>query len=726
MILAFFFGLNWSVSTSIAASPVLKTPVVGWSGQYVVGRWTPVAIPVVVDTPTTVQLELTAVDSDGNRVGFLSPKVDLHQGENQLSGLIKVGRLDGEIGVRIDGTNEIRGLPGRTEWLRDPLKPSSRLIVTVGDPKGFDFEAESQKNGVVVKIVPTTPEQLPTNPLAFDSVFSLVVAGSPQISAAQSEALRDWVAAGGRLVVSLKHDSDAANRVIQQFQGWFPVSLGEQPVTVREFGGLESFAGKNLRIPLTKTLSIPSLKLDTGEVLATSRSDAFLVRAPYGLGTVTVLAMDLTSAPLTEWKALTSFCERLSGVVATVDAREKVVIKSAQISTTGISDLATQLNATQDSFESVFRASPWFVIGLLSLLLIVVGPIDYLIVHRLLKLPHLTWVTFPLLVTACAWLASTWATSANGSSRLANQLDIVNVDVSTSRAWGRHFITLYSPTTTQTSIAVQPIPLTKVSKTAPSARVSWHGVPESSFGGMLRPTGFEQGAKYQELSDGTISQLPLMQWSSKALVANSLQSVEGLIDADLRASPTGRLTGTLTHRFSSPIEDWMIVYKNVVYRHLKKKDDTQPLPFPPNQVWRVEQPSVFSRELKPYLTGMITMATPRFGETTTMDYTHHQTTYDPLSLDPAHILRVLTFHDEIGGERYTRLTNQILNDEDFSQLHRLGRAILVGRLGQPVASIQQDHETFEPTRQASFVRLILPVARPTEVLKHLQRVVPDQ
>ena len=108
-----------------------------------------------------------------------------------------------------------------------------------------------------------------------------------------------------------------------------------------------------------------------------------------------------------------------------------------------------------------------------------------------------------------------------------------------------------------------------------------------------------------------------------------------------------------------------------------------------------------------------------------IDSTHHQTTYDPLSLDPARLVRVMTFHDDLGGERYTGLTNQILGDEDLSQLLKLGRAILFGRLSQSVASIQQNQTTFEPDRQISFVRLILPVVRSTEVIKELRRVVPD-
>lgn len=718
-----------AVSSQVRADSI-GTPTVGWSGNYQIGRWTPVTVPVTVDAASTVQLELTAVDSDGNRVGYLSPPTSLEPGVHRLTSFFKVGRLDGDVQIQLLNAGKpssppLRGAAGRTEWLSKPLRPSTRLILTVGNPQGLGADSELTRSGSMAHVSTLSWADLPTDQLAYDSVATLVVAGTGELLPAQAAAIKDWVASGGRLVVSLRHDVSEARRQVAPFADWFPVRVGEQPAIVREFGGLEAYSGKNIRVPWTSTLSIPSLQSDVGENLATSRSDAFLIRAPYALGSVSVLAMDLTAAPMTEWKSLVPFCERLAGITSSLDVREKTVSKGTQLSSTGITDLATQIHATQENFESVRRASPWTVLGLLVLLVLLIGPLDYLIVSKILKKPLLTWMTFPLLILLGAWAVSSWAAASNGSVPRLNQLDIVNVDVATATARGRHFYTLYSPATTKTSVSIQPLPLVDSSKSATSDRVSWHGVPESTFGGMFRDVGIEQGAKYSQEANGTITDLPVIQWSSKALIAESVQSVAGLVDCDLKASSTGRLVGSITHRFAGPIEDWMVVYRNVVYRHLKKKDDAQTLSFAPKVIFQVDQPSVYSRELKPFLTGMITMATPKFGQASISDTVHHQFAYNSLSLNPAMILRTLTFHDEIGGERYTGLTNQLLETEDCSHLIRLGRAILFGRLSQPVSTIERDQKTTEPDRQAAFVRLILPVARPTEVMKDLRRVVPD-
>ena len=155
--------------------------------------------------------------------------------------------------------------------------------------------------------------------------------------------------------------------------------------------------------------------------------------------------------------------------------------------------------------------------------------------------------------------------------------------------------------------------------------------------------------------------------------------------------------------------------------HALQEDDdannTVPVP--------VDQPGVFQRELRLYLTGIITMATPRFGQQSSSELTRQQTSYNQLSLDPSNLVRILTFHDAVGGERYTGLTNNAFNREDFSHLLKLGRAILFGRVSQPLTTIDQDRQTLEPDRQTSFVRLILPVARSGELLNNLRRVVPD-
>ena len=718
-----WLGMPHHAQAAGASAVIDGTPSVGWDGNYLVGRWTLVVVPVEVKQAGPIHCTVTAVDPDGNRVQFHSPEVSLEPGHHRLITMIKVGRLDSDITVTINGI-ETRGSPGRTEWLQKPQMPSVRVVLTVGNPRGFEFDGDSVPANVVAKVVPVREEDLATNPLAYDGLASLVISPTAKIAPAQADAIRGWVQQGGRLVISLRNDPAAARRFLAMFGDWIPVTIENDPATVREFGSLELLSGKKARVPHTSTLSIPGLKASAGDVLAASRSDAFVIEVPHGIGAVTVMAIDLTAAPFSEWTSLPALCARLSGIRPIFDRQEKMQTKGSQLSSTGITDLASQLAAIQDHFEKIPRISPWTAIGILVLFLLIVGPVDYLIVSRILKRTYLTWVTFPLFIVVAAAIASMFATALNGTVRRANQLDIVNYDLVTKTATSRHFVSLYSPTTSQVSVAVQPVPLVAASDTKPASMTTWSGTPESIFGGMFRESGIELATTYEQQVDGQISQLPVIQWSSKSLVATSVQSADGLVDCDLHASATGRLTGTLSHRLPGKIEDFLVVYGNVVYRSLKKKDDVESLPLAPKEIWRVDQPSVYTRDLRPYLTGIITMATPRFGAVGP-EITQRQSSYDMMSLDPYSLLRILTFHEEIGGDRYTGLKNQLLEEEDLSHLLRLGRAILFGRLSEPVATIMQDGESFEPDRQDRFIRLIMPVTRSAEKLKELRRVVPE-
>lgn len=714
-------------SIASAAPPSIEgNPAIGWDGQYVVGRWTPVTVTVSVTEAQPVQLTASALDPDGNRVLFHSKEVKLEPGQHRLTTVVKVGRLDGEISVRVNDGKEIRGVPGKSDWLTVPLKPSTRLIATVGKPLGFEWSDENDpaKSNGKSKVATVILEELPSESAAYNTLSALVLAGTiPSLPPEQVSAIKEWVSTGGRLILSLRQDVAAAKEAIATFGQWFPISVADNPATVREFGGLESFAGKSVRVPHQSALAIPSLQSENAEILAASRTDAFMLEAPYGMGSVTVLALDLTTAPLSEWKALPAFCQKLTSLRTVADIQERTAPKSTQLSSTGINDLATQLFAIQDDFASVHRLTPWFVMGLLVGLLILVGPVDYLIVQHLLKRPYSTWVTFPAMLLIVTLLASVLAAKSNGTQTRVNQLDILNYDMESSTAVTRHLTTVYSPTTSQHSIEVHPVSLSKASETKPPSSLSWYGVPESNFGGMLREGGFERGADYEQTLDGGLKGLPTIQWGSKAIEATSVQTASDLVACDLRASTTGRLTGTITHRFATPIEDWMIVYRNVVYRQLKKKDDEHSIPLPPNQLWRVDQPSVYSRELRPFLTGIITIATPRFGESHAIDTSTKHTAYDTLSLDPFYFIRILTFHEQIGGTRYTGLTNQLLEEEDCSTLLRLGRAIVFGRFSQPLADIQLDNSSITADRQNGFVRIVLPVTRSKEVAKQLQRLV---
>ena len=724
-LIAFSLGLVLTGRTVLSQEPSSTdfAPVLGWRGTYLIGAWAEATFNFEAPTAGDYEVRVTAPDPDGHRVTF-SSRVKLSPGRHILRGMFKVGQTDPEIELAVTAAEAGKsvlswrssGQSGRPVPL--PLNPAVRLIITVGNPPGFDGDKSktsgpaSADNASGYRTVDVDVAELPVDARAYDSVTLLVIAGPSVLSPAQADALRHWIASGGRVVISLPADLNRAREILEPFSSWIPVTLAAAPVTVSEFGKLESYARKNVRIPFAGRMPIPSVKISQGEVLAGSRDEALLVRSPYGLGSVTVLSLDVTQPPLSKWTELPALGRRLA------ETSDQLIVgrpsRSLQLSSTGITDLATQLHASQDDFAHVNRASPWFVMGLLVLLLLAIGPLDYVIVHRLLQRPRATWLTFPILVGLAVVLPAKLASTWNGTSFRANQLNILNLDVDSSTCHQRLWTNIYSPVTERRSVSVR----SAIAPASAEIQTGWSGVAETAFGGMLRPASVQVGmADYRLADDAVIDGLPLMEWSSKPLLTEIHSSMDGLVESHLQSNGVGQLSGTVTHRLPGPIEDWFLAYGNRVYLHKKKRDDIQTLPLASRQILRVDQPNVFPRELRAYLTGKV--ITGRTGSQAT-DVASQFAAYDPGSRNPADVLRILTFHNEVGGTTYTELTNRLLENEDLSHLLKLGRAVLFGRLNSPVASIKLHGHEIGPDRETTFIRIVLPV---TKVGTNIKRVL---
>lgn len=718
----------WLIATAVsfpcrllAADSESSRPIIGWHGQYIVGRWTEISIPVT--EPGDYEIRITAPDPEGHRVTF-SSKERFEQGSDRLRGLFKTGQLDPEIEIQVASAG--RDVASWKLNSPDPLDPSSRLIVTVGKPPGFDWnekkpagqKADSTAVPDGYRSIPMSLEELPSVGSAYDSVSLLVIAGRSVLSSSQANAVRDWVASGGHVLISLPSDIPAARAVVQVFAEWLPMTVSEEPAIVSEFGKLEFFAGKNVRIPFKGRLPIPGVKTSQGQNLAPSRDEGLLVRAPYGLGSVTVLAMDLTQPPLSNWTELQSLGRRLAQIYPDAAANAGVPVKNVQLSSTGISDLATQLHAVQEDFAGVNRASPWFVMGLLALFLVAIGPVDYLIVHRLIKRPRGTWITLPIWVIISTLIAVSLAAAWNGKGLAINQLNVVDFDVDSATCHQRMWTNIYSPITQRQSVSVDSKLKPATSDVAISKQLSWSGTPEATFGGMLRPSSLRVGNADYKLPIGASAEgLPLMQWTSKPLQTEIHGTITGLVESNLQSNGVGQLSGTLIHHFPGDIEDWYLVFGNRIYRQKKTREAVTSLPLLANHTFRVDQPNVFPRELRAFLTGRSTIVSGKQSSDASQFVP-----YDTLSRDPAEILRILTFHSEVGGTKYTGLTNRMLESEDLSHLVRLGRAVLFGRLDSPVTLIQMDGREHQPDREATFVRIVLPVKKIGDAIKLLDKL----
>lgn len=709
-------------AAEVPAGVRIEHVAVGLNGHHKVGDWTPIAVDVSTDRAMRLTLIVQSIDPGGHPVVLPAGEVNLAEpGTHRIAGVYKSGQLESPVTIRMmeDGvalaSRTLRPSVADDAELHPGLLQSTMLMVTLGQPAGLaDFdEGSASSGGLSVEVVALDdPKSLPEQLDSLDAVDVLVVAGEyDEVTPASSRVIEDWVRRGGHLVLSV--GAEAKRYRDSQLAQWIPIPVTGETIHT-QLSGLESFSGRNVQIAVGR-INVPGAALEAParRVLVTGRDGPLLVAVPYGFGRITVLSVDLDRPPISQWRALPEFIQRLLGHSQSV--QETGGRSRGGLTKSGISDLATQLHAVQDHFPAVSRISTFPVMGMLVLYMLLVGPIDYLVVHRLLGRPQLTWVTFPLLVVGAVLLAAWVAADTNGDVPRMNQLAILDADVESGFVRSTTWQTFYSPRSARYAVDVQPQSASwgrastdGATTAADNKHTIWAGIPESSFGGMYRTGGSALGQPlyHLKLDAAAIEDLPVPIWGSKSLETTWQHRDQGLVQSDLRSRGVGRLSGTLTHSLPAPLSNWMLAYGNRLY--FPKVDGTtgERPALEPNRPLQISPNKVDQRVLLHFLTGTVIVEN-KSGRGD--QFQTERTAYDVLSLDPRAILRMLTFYQLIGGRNYANVDNYALGKLDMSELIELDRAVLLGWIDHPAAVVNLDGEPIAPEQHTTCVRLVLPV-----------------
>lgn len=714
------------VEDAISAVEV-KQVQVGFDGLYKIGRWVPVTVELTTNAPMELQLSVMSLSPDGNSTEVPSDVYRFPKpGTYQLYSQFKTGLLDSPLKIRLRnaGTqailHEISYSPQSTQnqFTGIGLKQSVELWAIIGEISGFNPIESSMSDSIDKNLnqfttLVSNKTFLPETAYGYDSLDSLIVDSDYSVTKEKNQAIQNWVANGGHLVLCVGENVEQYQK--SEFAKWVPVKvLGKNKV--RELSSLELFAAVRSRIRGVATAS--RIEINSGEVLASSLNGPLLARVPYGLGVVTFLALDLNNRPLVGWEGLKNLCPKLANrTKQPVTASQQDAALGKRLSQTGISELETQLFHSQQYFPLTERSSHWWVMSLILIYLLLIGPLDYFLVHRILKKPHITWITFPCMVLiAAAWGVVT-AQNDNGDTFQATQLNLVDYDASEGQLRGRFYLNLYSPETRRYKVDVQStIPMQQESKASIPTYICWNGLPETTFAGMYRSAEGTMNAPAYEFSNQSksIINLPILKWGTKSLLAEWSQQQPDLFSSNLTGNSLSRLTGNISHHLSSPLKEWVLAYGNRVYLPIVDPEHLEDSFIPPDQIWDINGPNISSRNIKGYLTRSVSQKSTKQGQYTTSVVTE-QTDYDAFSKDVYEILKMLTFHEKSGGFGYTGLSNISAEQLDLTEQLRLGRAVLFARLDTPLSQVQLDDQELEQAKQSTYIRVVIPVTKSTAI-----------
>jgi len=719
-------------STTTTAQLDVTDLTIGFRGTIKVGEWAPLRLTVTVSQPVQVRVLVEAPDPDDSLAVFPSRLFRLVPGEPQLlETTFKTGRMQAGLRIRIvDEAQQplferrLRPSTDPQAVFHPPILLQRPLWVVLDEASAFpidllqgkpttDTPASTGDTTAAPARLPvdfvrlTSSGELYSTPGCYQTIdVLLMMTGSlkADLNEEQSAALEHWVRGGGAVILSVGKRAEAFRQ--STLAKWVPVPItGTAPL--RRLTGLEVYLGRSQPLNFPGALTGAQFgTLDERQVLVRELEQPLLVRSPYGFGSVTVFGVDLDRPPLSTWKSLPALFEKIVGHAV---SSPRLGRQTTQLSNLGITDLASQLEAAQEDFGPVRRVSYWWVMGLVFLYILVIGPLDYVVVHRWLKRPELTWITFPLLVALGAgtsvWGAARW----KGDQVLVNQVNIIDIDGGTHLVRGNTWVTLYSDQSRRYQIQVTPtdeIQPESAGATRPqsSPQLSWFGVPEKSIGGLYRTGGLSiSGRSYQFAPEAaSVENIPVLQWSTRSLRASWQQAGHELVVSQLSGSEN-RLTGTVLHNLPVPLQGLMLVYSGRVYFPNSDK-----FALAPGIEWEPAGSFNRQRELKALLTGT---RAERVKSQRKLDSEIQFRTepYDPLSHHLGDLVRMLSFHEAAGGSTYTGLNHTALDELELVSQMQMGQAVMIARLDLTAATVELDGTAVEPSHRETFVRFVLPV-----------------
>lgn len=560
----------------------------GFGQSYKPGRWCMVRVLISADNDGFRGYLVTrATDPDDVPVLYGAPgdgaggyAIALGPGEsNWFRTYARPGTLGSEIHVEL-WNEQKKVVASRKAFAAEltPLSPGAYAVLGIGTGALLDGAAlqrsaaqgTTSRQGdlsVVFRHVAMQSELLPSRWLGYDTVDAVVLAMDDadalgRLGYPEQRALLNWVRRGGTVVVGV-------SRPVPELKGAPLAELLPVKITgsfrVRSLSGLEAFFNTPHRLVLDEQgLVLPRLELRHGRVLVTERGQPIVVRATYGFGTVIVLALPLTSSAVSDWQGLHDMFASLLDVhlwrgVAAGRAFRRVALD----------DQASLLKEWLESFSDV-RVLPFqWVLFFIFLYIVLIGPVDYILVRRVLKRPELTWVTFPVMAIAVSLLAWFAAVQLKGRSYRLRTLTIVDVDHANNEARGHGFGGMFAPLAQSLDLEYEPAaPAADLDQDAdPPLVIGWFGIPDEAIGGFGRSGSLPVVSRAYRYARNlsALERVPVHAWSAKLFEWSWLGSGEPVFDAELSAVAGFHLRGTLENKTALAFQVLAVVYNKRAY-----------------------------------------------------------------------------------------------------------------------------------------------------------------
>ena len=707
------------------SKPAFVAASVGLGNVYKLGCWTPVEVVLRGGKVSeTGFVTITVTDTDGVPTTVrTSPSRPVRVDPGQTTPVrlfIRPGQTNSPVSAQfvVDGKGRAKrkfyvSYEPDEESIAGGLPATNQLLLCFGSSLDLaELLHPWQRNPDLLQTKIAHVDQaaqLPTEWYGYEGFDTVVLTTSDaelyrplQQDSRRLIALQQWVERGGRLVVFCGEEAPElladGGPLAELVPGRY-----ERQVPLRQAHPLEVFSGSSKSLPGGRLdLRVPQLVDVRGEVLAFAGSKAtdlpLLVRAPQGLGELIFAAVDIDRPPFRDWAGRTSLLRKLFDW--SDDDTPPNLNSSQAIGSDRPADLAAHLRNALDQQFADIQAVPFALVALLVILYIaLIGPGDFFLVKKVLKRMELTWITFPLIVIGTSVGAYYLAYAMKGDQLRVNQVEIVDVDVSSGLARGTVWTHFFSPRVDTYDLTLTPRLPGETEAGDTDRLVGWLGLPGYGLGGMQtynsQGSMLDRGYQFGEHLE-SIHQLPVQVWSTKTLTARWTATTKPGIDFQLAEAGDQLLEGQITSHLGEDLTDCLLLHGRWAYKIARLT----------NGATVVVDDRLAPRTVKTLLSGSTA------GDETATQLTDDGTVrFNQFSTDVARITKAMMFHEAIGGTQYTSEWNRYQHFVDMSHKIQSGQAVLLGRSQNTGSTWQNDGRPLrsDKDKQWLYYRFVIPV-----------------
>lgn len=354
---------------------------VGYQGAYKDGRWYPVRLTLTNETGSDLSgdLVLSYLNGDNRTTDEVVP-LELPQGS-------PIQVTIGVPGINLNkDTNRItfykdgyRGKDSKQVQLtgRGYLESRNTLQYMIGvvsrDPDTFNFMPQLNQRGYDIAVYPLQPEELPVETHLLDSLDTIVIndMGTVDWNEDLVQALKDWVARGGNLVLA---GGAGYAQTAAAFSELSPVEV-KGTTKLTSAASLAAAGGEELSLPQGITVSTGDL--ESGMVMIAEGDIPLAVNAEHGFGQVIYAAFDPSLEPLASWAGSAMLWAKLLG--STLSPLQHT---NGGIGFNSYMNDYWQLNSLLDLFPSIKQPDLLLMIVMFGLYILIIAPVLYIVLSK--------------------------------------------------------------------------------------------------------------------------------------------------------------------------------------------------------------------------------------------------------------------------------------------------------------------------------------------------------